>query len=78
MKNIAVVAFDIADQSFSTYTLEEWKDAVGQWRDELQQDLNEGDFDACQLGEVYHWSEQEVVEAVNGDEFFWDYVSTNA
>lgn len=63
MKKVEVVTFDISDQSFDYYTLEQWKRQIEIWRDELQ---SEG------MGEDL--TDDEVVEAMYGDELFYDII----
>ena len=70
--NQMVVTFDIADQSFKLYNATEWKDYIGQLQNELQDELNDCDPDAADLGEAYHWNDEEVIERIHGDELFWE------
>ena len=62
MEKVEVVTFDIADQSFDYYTLEQWNNQVQSWRDELQ---DEGMEDL---------TDDEVVEAMYGNELFYDII----
>lgn len=63
MEKVEVVTFDIADQSFDYYTLDQWNNQVQSWRDELQ---DEG------MGEDL--TDDEVVEAMYGNELFYDII----
>lgn len=63
MKKVEVVTFDIADQSFDYYTLEQWKNQVQSWRKELLEELNMEDL-----------TDDEVVEAMYGNELFYDII----
>lgn len=63
MKKVDVVTFDIADQSFDYYTMEEWGNQLQSWREELQ---DEG------MGEDL--TDDEVVEAMYGEELFYDII----
>ena len=56
------VSFDIADQSFKFYTSLDWHNLIANAREELQ-----GDNDMLAEGSV-----EEVLEAMFGDEFFWE------
>ena len=56
------VSFDIADQSFKFYTSLDWHNLIANAREELLDDddrLAEGSL-------------EEVLEAMFGDEFFWE------
>ena len=63
MKKVEVVTFDISDQSFDYYTMEQWGNQLQSWRDELQ---DEG------MGEDL--TDDEVVEAMYGNELFYDII----
>lgn len=56
------VSFDIADQSFKFYTAMDWHNLIANAREELQED-----HDMLAEGDV-----EEVLEAMFGDEFFWE------
>jgi hypothetical protein len=59
-----IVAFDIADGEFSFYTKDQFEHLVGQYQNELEDDgydTQNMDFD-------------DIVEAIHGDEFFWDWL----
>lgn len=56
------VSFDIADASFTFYTEEEWQALVTKAYAELQED--DMDIDGMEVAEA--------IEAVYGDEFFYD------
>ena len=71
---IKFVSFDLSDQSFTFYTQIEWHNLIADARNELQEEFSDSDPDAADLGEAYHWSVDEVLDAVYGDEFFWDEV----
>ena len=62
MKKVEVVTFDISDQSFDYYTMEQWKRQIEIWREELEE-LDMEDL-----------TDDEVVEAMYGDELFYDIV----
>lgn len=61
-----VVTFDIADQSFSVYSMKQWEVQVKSWADELWEDENI-EFD---------WEEDwdEIVEAMYGNELFFEVI----
>ena len=69
---ITHVSFDVANGSFTKYTQLEWHNLIAEARNELQDELNDCDPDAADLGEADHWSVDEVLEAVYGEEFFWE------
>ena len=69
---ITHVSFDVADGSFTKYTLLEWHNLIADAREQLQNELNYFDPDAADLEEAMHWSVDEVLEAVHGEEFFWE------
>ena len=71
-QNQVVVTFDIADQSFRLYNALQWKEHIGQLQNELQDELNDCDPDAAELGEAYPWEDDEVIERIHGDELFWE------
>ena len=71
-QNQVVVTFDIADQSFRLYNALQWKEHIGQLQNELQDELNDCDPDAAELGEAYHWDDDEFIERIHGDELFWE------
>ena len=62
MEKVEVVTFDIADQSFDYYTMEQWKRQIEIWREELEE-LDMEDL-----------TDDEVVEAMYGDELFYDII----
>ena len=62
MKKVEVVTFDISDQSFDYYTMEQWGNQLQSWREELQ---DEGMEDL---------TDDEVVEAMYGNELFYDII----
>ncbi|MDG1859436.1 MAG: hypothetical protein P8I94_10050 [Emcibacteraceae bacterium] len=64
MKTVAL--FDIADQSFTFYTTEEWDRQISEWRVEL---VEQGFYQ-----DVKNMDEEEVVESIGGDEYFWDLI----
>ena len=57
-----MVLFDIADQSFTFYTDEEWAKQIEEWRTELRDHEN---LDADYM-DVW-----EVIECIGGDEYFY-------
>ena len=63
MKKIEVVTFDIADQSFEYYTMEEWGNLLQSWREELVDEDMAEDL-----------TDDDVVEAMYGDELFYDII----
>lgn len=63
MEKVEVVTFDIADQSFDYYTLDQWNNQVQSWRDEL---VGEGMPEDL--------TDDEVVEAMYGEELFYDII----
>jgi len=66
MKTVAL--FDIADQSFTFYTDEEWAKQIAEWRQELMdEDHYEGDYGSLEV--------DEIVEAISGEEYFWDNIA---
>ena len=56
-----VVAFNIADGSFEFFTEAQFEAQIEEWREELGPDSDECD-------------DEEVIDMVNGDEFFWDWL----
>ena len=64
MYKVAVVLFDIADGSFSKFSELEWQRSLGIWREEL------GSWEDAEL-----ISEEEVIEMVGGDEWFFTRIS---
>jgi len=59
------VSFDITDQSFKFYTSLDWHNLIANAREELAEDddrLAEGSL-------------EEVLEAMFGDEFFWEEIA---
>ena len=62
MEKVEVVTFDISDQSFDYYTMEQWGNQLQSWREELQ---DEGMEDL---------TDDEVVEAMYGNELFYDII----
>lgn len=65
MKTVAL--FDIADQRFTFFTDEEWAEQIQDWRTELK--------DHHGLDDVDYMDVDEVVEAISGEEYFWDNVA---
>ena len=63
MKTVAL--FDIADQSFTFYTDEEWENQITEWVGELW------DNDV----EIERTDVDEIVELIGGDEYFWDNIA---
>lgn len=63
MEKVEVVTFDISDQSFDYYTLEQWNRQIELWREELQDE-----------GMAEDLTDDEVVEAMYGDELFYDII----
>ena len=61
-----VVAFDIADGEFSFYTKEQFEGLIAQWRDDL--------YDEGEIEDDYELDDEDVIEMVNGDEFFWEWL----
>ena len=59
---IKYVSFDIADASFTFYTEEEWQELIADAYAQLQED--DMDTDGMEVAEA--------IEAVYGDEFFYD------
>jgi len=57
-----VVAFNIADGSFEFFTTEQFQAQIELWREELD-DSDEYD-------------DEDVIDMVNGDEFFWEWLPT--
>ena len=55
-----VVAFNIADGSFEFFTETQFEAQIAEWREELD-DSDEYD-------------DEEVIDMVNGDEFFWEWL----
>ena len=64
MKTVAL--FDMADQSFTFYTDDEWAKQIEEWRTELRD--HEG------LASDY-MDVDEIVELTGGDEYFWDNIA---
>ena len=63
MKTVAL--FDIADQSFTFYTDDEWEKQLNEWADELEADGY--DVDRADV--------EDIVSATSGDEYFWDNIA---
>ena len=63
MKTVAL--FDIADQAFTFYTDAEWAKELSDWRQQLAEDGME----------VKDMSTDDVVEAIGGEEYFWDNIA---
>ena len=61
-----VVAFNIADGEFEFYTKEQFECLIDQWRDEL--------YDRGDINDDYELDDEDVIEMVNGDEFFWEWL----
>ena len=55
-----VVAFNIADGSFEFFTEAQFEAQIAEWREELD-DSDEYD-------------DEDVIDMVNGDEFFWEWL----
>ena len=64
MKTVAL--FDVADQSFTFYTDQEWELQIEDWRTDLRDNGYE---------EADHLDVDEVVELTGGDEYFWDNIA---
>lgn len=62
-----VVLFDIADQGFTFYTEKEWEQELEGWRQELRDDPMMDEF-------VDDMNIDDLVEAIGGEEYFWDYI----
>jgi len=60
-----VITFDISSAEFVIYNEDEWEAAVEGWRKELQ------DWEGCP-----EWDEEEVVEAIHGNELFYEKVES--
>jgi len=60
-----VITFNISSSEFVIYNEEEWEIAVEGWREEL--------VDDCAFT---GWDEEEVIEAMHGDEFFYEKVES--
>ena len=60
-----VVTFDISSTEFVIYTENDWKAQIQEWREELSA-----------LEEYSEWDEEDVVEAMCGDEFFYEKVES--
>lgn len=69
---ILFTTFDIADQSFSFYTEDEWISFMSDIREELSNDLWLGDKEI-----VANMDWHELLESYYGEELFWDSVDTN-
>jgi hypothetical protein len=63
MKTVAL--FDVADQTFTFYTDQEWKLQIEDWRTDLRDNGYEADY----------LDVDEVVELTGGDEYFWDNIA---
>jgi hypothetical protein len=61
-----VVAFNIADGAFEFFTGAQFEAQVAQWRDEL--------YDSGDIDDDVELDDEEVIDMVNGDEFFWDWL----
>jgi hypothetical protein len=57
-----VVAFNIADGSFEFFTTAQFQAQIELWREEL----DDGD----------EYDDEDVIDMVNGDEFFWEWLPT--
>ena len=68
MKTVAL--FDMADQSFTFYTDDEWARQIEDWRTELRELRDDED-----RLDVDYMDVDEVVEAIGGDEYFWDNIA---
>lgn len=62
-----VVLFDIADQGFTFYTEKEWEQELEGWRQELKEDPMMDEF-------VDDMNIDDLVEAIGGEEYFWDFI----
>jgi len=60
-----VVTFDISSTEFVIYTENAWNAQIQEWREELSA-----------LEEYSEWGEEDVVEAMCGDEFFYEKVES--
>jgi UDP-glucose 6-dehydrogenase len=60
-----VVTFDISSTEFVIYTENAWNAQIQEWREELSA-----------LEEYSEWAEEDVVEAMCGDEFFYEKVES--
>ena len=67
MKKVEVVTFDIANQSFDYYTMEQWNRQIEIWREEM---LEDGFSEEVLESADY----EEVVELMYGGELFFDIV----
>lgn len=63
MEKVEVVTFDISDQSFDYYTMEQWDNQLQSWREELRDEGMPEDL-----------TDDEVVEAMYGEELFYDII----
>jgi hypothetical protein len=64
MKTVAL--FDVADQTFTFYTDQEWAKQIEFWRIDLAENGYEGSADL---------TVDEIVELIGGDEYFWDNIA---
>ena len=64
MKTVAL--FDIADQSFTFFTDDEWAKQIEEWRTELR------DHEGLAADDM---EVDEIVELTGGDEYFWDNIA---
>ena len=63
-----VVTFDISSSEFVIYTENAWNAQLQEWREEL--------YHAAEIEEALEWDEEDVVEAMCGDEFFYEKVES--
>jgi hypothetical protein len=59
MKQKIIVTFDIADQSFKVFNMQQWENYIAELRDQL-------------VGDYIYEDDEEVIEVVHGDELFWE------
>jgi len=60
-----VVTFDIADQSFKTYSMSEWKNHIHELKTEMEEEEDE----------PFYMSDEDIIERQYGDELFWEKIS---
>lgn len=61
-----VVAFNIADGSFEFFTEAQFEAQIAEWREEL--------YDNGDTEDDWELDDEEVIDMVNGDEFFWEWL----
>lgn len=77
-----VVLFDIADQGFTFYTEKEWEEELEGWREELKEDLMMEWRQELKDDPMAEWRQEfvddmnidDLVEAIGGEEYFWDFI----